>query len=476
MLAETNWKILLSLFPLYFNPGIHAYFNALPHHRRISGSNDNTVLSTSKYSTTLFSLRNNVAQRNSSGVKDGILSFISSAEIFPQNGEDFSSFILNDTQLNRTPSTNRSRNTSQGRIIGAGASAGAGAGAGAGTRTIKPKLLNTYDLLLLRKGPLHPRTIEVLKDMIKSFDLNSNLSKEEYAVAKDILEDVLKRKKEMPHTNKSMEELFKHDLIIFQTLGFLYIKLEMYQEAREMYVDVIYEIQCVAIGPTHRETLRSLEDIANIYSILNDYDNARKHYLTCYVQRKKLLGMANEDTISTLQHLSNLYLCHGKYEQAQLVGEKGFSKIITSGNTKSIQPSTAFMTLHNLALHCQHDRQYEKAQQLFERCLSHQLRVLGQRNEDTLLTMHNLSTLYHDMEDYESGIRTCQECFVLRKEVLGLNHYDTLLTLSNLGVLYESQGDYAKAKKIYESCYDLQSSTLGANHKDTLLTKECLLK
>ena len=222
------------------------------------------------------------------------------------------------------------------------------------------------------------------------------------------------------------------------------------------------------------DTLRTLHHIANVYSTIGDFDNARRYYLTCYVQRKKTLGSIHEDTISTLQQLSNLYLCHGKYYQAYVLCEKCYTNIVNYGTTDIIQPSTALMTFHNLALYYQQEGKLEKAKTLYEKCVLQQMKTLGGKDVDTLLTLHNLSTLYHDLGEYEKGIQTCQLCFMLRKDVLGLVHHDTIMTLCNLGMLYECQGKNSLAKSIYEVCYDVQSETLGRDNTDTMLTADSL--
>lgn len=241
-----------------------------------------------------------------------------------------------------------------------------------------------------------------------------------------------------------------------------------------MYTDVMYELQSVALGPYHPDTLKTLHHIANVYSTMNDYENARKYYLTCYVHRKNTLGSIHEDTISTLQQLSNLYLCHGKYYQAYVLCEKCYTNIVTYGNTDIITPNTALMTFHNLALYYQQENKLEKSKTLYEKCVLQQIKTLGCKDVDTLLTLHNLSTLYHDLGEYTKGIQTCQLCFMLRRDVLGLYHYDTIMTLCNLGMLYECQGKVELAKSIYEVCLDVQVQTLGLDDSDTKLTLESL--
>jgi tetratricopeptide (TPR) repeat protein len=459
----------------------HAFMQVLPSVNSIAKKSKSNNMHQTEMSSinNIQQQPNNLAQKAfDQKLKDEILSFISSDDIFPQNVDDIPNFIMDESrtkkQAKHPPAINSANARKQSVVIQTNSMNTPKAKAFKHDPNVSQKLLTAHDALLRRKGPLDRQTIEVLKDMIRSFNLDRETSIEHYTTVKNALEELLKRKKEMPHTSKSIDELLKHDLIIFQTLGFLYVELEAFHEAKEMYLDVIYEIQSVTIGPTHPDTLRTLSDIANLFSILGDYDNARKYYLTCYVEQKKAFGVVHEDTISTLQHLSNMYLLSGKFDQAKFVGEKCFKTIITSGDTKTIQPSTAFTTLHNLALLHQHSGDYDKSQKMFERALSQQLRVLGRMDEDTILTMHNLSTLYHDMQNYNMAIRTGQECFILRKEVMGLDDPDTLVTLCNLGVMYQRQGENAKAKRIFDSCLNLQRSILGENHEDTFLTKQAL--
>ena len=372
-------------------------------------------------------------------------------------------------------------------------------------------LHDTYTALLKTRGSKHPRSVKTLQKLIQgylhpSIVNSSHTPKEHFINAKNVLEDILQTKSkyddnptqretqrqqiesksnfaEMNTSSiqnpqkekmKRIQQLYKNDFIVFQSLAFVYMKLSLYEQAKEMYHDVMYELQSIALGPYHPDTLKTLHHIANVYSTMNDYTNARKYYLTCYIYRKKTLGPIHEDTVNTLQALTNLYLCHGKYYQAYVLCEKCYTSIVTYGNTDIITPNTALMTFHNLALYYQQEGKLQKAKTIYEKCVIQQMKSLGGKDVDTLLTLHNLSTLYHDLGEYEKGIQTCQLCFMLRKDVLGLNHYDTIMTLCNLGMLYECQGKNSLAKSIYEVCLDVQIQTLGRENGDTLLTWDSL--
>ncbi len=416
------------------------------------------------------------------------------------------------------------------------------------------KLLQTHEHLLLHKGPLNPSTLQLLQKIIKSINTHKLQTKYNqptkrrqssssspsiqqrqttYISLKNTLESILSRKKSMSHTSKSLLELYKHDLPIFQTLALLYIELNMIKEAKELYEQVIYEIQVVSLGKNHELTIQTLHDIGNLYSLNNDvtddtaggYETARKYYLNAYTLCKKHLGMVHEITISVLHSLCNLYLSSlsslstddKKKKKNEImsyrISNKCLNIIVSSGNMNVITPQTAFMTLHNLALYHQHHSNDEattttitttqslpsmhsssylsslsssptvknnptihqnKSLKLYQKCLQQQMQHLGPTHHDTLLTMHNLSTLLYTLRQYNLGINLCQQCFIQRKLKLGLNHYDTLLSLSNLGMLYEGNGELEKAKVIYGICWELQRESLGDDHVDSILTKDGL--
>jgi serine/threonine protein kinase len=110
---------------------------------------------------------------------------------------------------------------------------------------------------------------------------------------------------------------------------------------------------------------------------------------------------------------------------------------------------------------------FEKAEQLFVKCLDGRRRVLGDENPETLATMNYLGMLYRDFEHYEKAEHLLVQCLDKRRRVLGPENPYTLQSMNVLGYLYLKRGMLEKAEALFVPCLEVWLRVLGAAHPNT---------
>ena len=194
--------------------------------------------------------------------------------------------------------------------------------------------------------------------------------------------------------------------------------------------NAVYNARKEILGETHPDTLASLNNLANSYSDLGDYNKALELKNAVYNARKEILGETHPDTLASLNNLANSYSDLGDYNKA--------------------------CKLQNAVYNASKE-------------------ILGETHPDTLASLNNLTNSYSYLGDYNKAYKLQNAVYNARKEILGETHPDTLTSLNNLAIFYSYLGDYNKACELQNAVYNVCKEILGENHPDTLLVLSNLL-
>ena len=195
------------------------------------------------------------------------------------------------------------------------------------------------------------------------------------------------------------------------------------------------------------------------------FDLAEPLLLSCLEIRKRNLGDAHADTLTSMNNLAGLYKAQGKNAQAE-----GLYVSCLQGRRTTLgddHPNT-LGTMNNLAGVYKNMGQFELAEPFYVSCLDSTRRVLGDDHPDTLTSMNNLALLYRGMNQLAHAEPLYVMCLEGRVTTLGVEHPDTLGTMNNLALLYDDKGDFAAAEPLYVQCMDVRNGVLGDIHPDTL--------
>jgi len=166
-----------------------------------------------------------------------------------------------------------------------------------------------------------------------------------------------------------------------------------------------------------------LNNLARIYYLTGEYEEAEPLYMKALKLRKKLLGEEHLDTVISYDNLGELY--------------------------------------YSMEL-------YKNSEKLYIKALKIRENFLGKEHLDTALSYDNLGELYYSMELYKDSEKLYIKALKIRENFLGKEHLDTATNYNNLALIYVSMKEYKQAEPLYKKALEITKKELGIEHPDTL--------
>ena len=263
---------------------------------------------------------------------------------------------------------------------------------------------------------------------------------------------------------RELGEKNPYTLAVLDNLANSYSCLGDYNTALEIR-NAVYNERKEILGEKHPDTLSSLNNLAISYFDLGNYNKALELNIIVYNTRKEVLGEKHPDTLKALSNLANSYSSLGDYNKALEL------KVMLYNEGKEIlgekHPDT-LSSLNNLAISYSDLGNYNKALELNIIVYNTRKEILGEKHPDTLKALNSLANSYSCLGDYNKALELNIIVYNTRKEVLGEKHPDTLKALNNLANSYSDLGNYNKALELKVMLYNERKEILGENHPDTL--------
>jgi len=219
------------------------------------------------------------------------------------------------------------------------------------------------------------------------------------------------------------------------------------------------------LGPEHRDTAGSLNNLANVLRAQGDLAGARPLFERALAISEKVLGPEHPDTaISLLNNLAQLLQAQG-----DLAGVRSLFERALAINEKVLgpeHPHTA-ICLNNLALLLQAQGDLAGAKPLYERTLAIREKVLGPEHPETASSLNNLANLLQDQGDLAGAKRAYERALAIHEKALGPQHPHTATSLNNLARLLQVQGDFLGSRPLFEHALAIREKALGPEHPDT---------
>ena len=135
---------------------------------------------------------------------------------------------------------------------------------------------------------------------------------------------------------------------------------------------------------------------ASCYQSSGRYDNAENLFKRALAGYEEKLGLDHPDTLRTLQNLANIYIEKGRYDDAEKL-----SKRALTGNKKlGLDHPNTLWTIENLAIIYRNKGRYDDAEELYKRVLIGREKRLGLDHTNTLGTVQNLANVYRKKGQY----------------------------------------------------------------------------
>jgi tetratricopeptide (TPR) repeat protein len=227
-----------------------------------------------------------------------------------------------------------------------------------------------------------------------------------------------------------------------------------------------YETYKDAHGESAPSTLKAYLDLAVCHHESDDLDTAEVMYNRIKQTFESVFGLETLEVANFYAHYAGLFFDGHRYEDALPYFEKCYEirKILTDESS----PRTIH-ELYHIAQCYDWLNQFGEAEKLYLLCIEQQSENPGQesRLQNYYLT---LATMYFSQRNYDKAEPMFQQALRLATEVFGELDPETLEILSNLAACHDSQCNYDEALREYNSCIEKKIKILGAESVSTLKT------
>ncbi len=245
---------------------------------------------------------------------------------------------------------------------------------------------------------------------------------------------------------------------VMHTIGLLYIKLMLYQEARPL-LEEAFEIRRSIFGDQHLEVAECLASLGRVYwlTAINHYDSARSSFERSLAIYQSQLG----DHPKVAGILSDLALVHWKSDRPDKALAAVRRAVAIREKTQGAGLELA-EDLNNLALLQAQTGDLQSARQSYLRLLSIREESLGSGDPGIADTLERLGNLDRKAGELQAAQSLYEQALGIRERSLGASHPHLALSLESLGLVRYRIGDRKGAAALFERAYSIRLKTLGA--------------
>ena len=254
--------------------------------------------------------------------------------------------------------------------------------------------------------------------------------------------------------------------ILFEK-GELLFSMNRFSEALEI-AKIACPIEKKIVGDKHIYVANSYDVLARDYLSIDPQDSLGFSYTKkALALRKDLLGDYHSDVAMNLNNIAQLYSQIGQYEEALPFQEQALVAYKKSLGDEHLDFA---YSVNNLALIYFEIGQYDKSLPLFEQTLQIRKKALGEDHPDVAMSLNNIAQLYCKMGQYDKSLLFQEQAYRIYKKSQGDNHPNVAISLGNLAQLYSDLGQYEKALPLNEKALKIRKSALGDEHPDVALS------
>jgi tetratricopeptide (TPR) repeat protein len=227
------------------------------------------------------------------------------------------------------------------------------------------------------------------------------------------------------------------------------------------------------VGAFHPEVAMYLNNLAQLYSQIGQYDKALPFQEQAMVAYKKSLGDEHLDYVTSVNNLALLYFKMGQYEKALPLNE--LALITYKKSLGEVHPDVA-MSLNNQAKVYSKMGQYDKALQLQEQACIIYKKSQGENHSNVAISLGNLAQVYSDMGQYKKALQLSEQALKIDKKAFGNEHPKVATSLNNLAQVYFEMGQYEKALPMNEQALKIRKKVFGENDFNVAISLNNLAK
>ena len=282
----------------------------------------------------------------------------------------------------------------------------------------------------------------------------------------------------LPHVHECAALINEHHLyfaeaarLLYQAGSFLYFR-GFYLQSQSFH-RLALDIREKVFGSDHPDVADSLNDLAKLARIHNDFEQAERFYQQALAIREKTLGPTHFATATSLNNLSVLYRNQGNYERAEPLLQQALSiydKLLGPEDRNTL------MACLNLAKLYLEQYKYKQAEEFLQQVLTTSKRVL--EPEDTLIAYNFLllARLSFAQGNHEQAEKLWLRSIKMLEKMYGPAHPVLAEGLNELAKLYYAQGYYEQAQPLCLRALNIYAKTFGSEHPDTIAYREHLTR
>ena len=175
--------------------------------------------------------------------------------------------------------------------------------------------------------------------------------------------------------------------------------------------------------------------------------------------------LANKERLATLVSLGNSHLDKADFRQAKeyYIQALALARKIGEREVESI-------VLNNLGSAWDTLGDSKKAIEYFERALSIDKEIYGERHPSVATRFNNLGLAWNTLGDSKKAIEYYEKALSIDKEIYGERHSSVATFLNNLGSAWDTLGDSKKAIEYIQRAYCIFRESFGDEHPHTKIT------
>lgn len=264
------------------------------------------------------------------------------------------------------------------------------------------------------------------------------------------------------HFAEAAQLLYRAGIILYSH-GFYPQSLAFQQQALTIREEVL--------GRDHPDVAESLNAIAMLSRVQNDFEQAERCHLQALAIRENTLGPEHPATVESLNNLGVLYRNQGKYKQAKPLFQQALS---IRERLLGIEHPHTLITLLNLATLYSAQRDYEQAEQILKQALATSERVLTANDPLIAYNLNLLARLSFERGNHEQAEKLWLRSITILEKTYGREHPAIAESLNELAKVYFAQGDYTQAHALCQRALNISEKTFGLEHPDTIAYREHL--
>ena len=269
---------------------------------------------------------------------------------------------------------------------------------------------------------------------------------------------------------KMLDEEHPEMLRSMGNIAMIYSQQERWKEAEELRERVV-EIKKRALGEEHPSTLANISDLASIYKNTGRWKEAEELEVQNIKSMKRVLGEEHDYTLGSMKNLASIFSRQGRRKGAE---ELKLKEVEMAKRVLDQEHPDTLMDMKSLACSNSAQRRLQEAEEILVFVLEKRKRVLGLEHPHTLSTMGDLSMAIWDQGRYEEALTLGEQCLKLQKQTLGPEHPNTLTSMSGIALIFWHQGRREEAIPLLEDCLNLQEQVIGPENPSTQLASRVL--